>query len=74
MTQYATAVFENNRLSLLTPLKDIPEHSVVETTVEPVTRLSREELLAALEAVPVAEELADTIEKNRETPWPVEEF
>jgi len=74
MTQHATAVLENNNLSLITPLTGIPEHSIVRITVEQVSPPSKEKQLAMLRAVPVAQELADGIEEARRKQRKVEEF
>lgn len=74
MTITTTAIFENGVLKPTAPLTGIPEHSVVQVSVETITPVSTEEKLAALRAVPVAEELADAIEEGRKRPWRVEEF
>lgn len=76
-SQRVTAYFENGHLTPLTPLQGIPEHSVVNVTVDVKdnsARFSTEEQLAMLRAVPVAEELADAIEAGRTRAWNVEEF
>jgi len=74
MTKQATARVENNHLSLLTPLPGIPEHSIVRITIEQVSPPSKEDQLAMLRAVSVAEDLATAIETAREKPWQVDEF
>lgn len=74
MAQRTTAVFENGGLRLLKPLKGIPEHSVVGIIVDTVSPPSREDQLAMLLEVPVAEELADTIEAARQKKWTVKRF
>ena len=74
MIQKTTAVFENGHLTLTKPLHGIPEHSVVQVTVEQQNETTREARLAMLRRVPVCEGLADAIEEGRKRPWQVEEF
>ena len=74
MAQHTTAVFENGGLRLVKPLEGTPEHSVVELVVESVSPPPREDQLAMLRQVPVANELADAIEAGRGEKWNAEEF
>jgi len=62
MVQSTAAVFQNGVLKPLEPLEGIPDDTVVRITVETPVSLTREEILAILRAVPVAEELAAAIE------------
>lgn len=74
MVQSTTAIFENGSLKFLKPLQGIPEHAVVRVTVETVSPPSVQEQLDMLRAVPVAKELASSIETGRNQPWRVDEF
>ena len=65
MVQSTAAVFQKGVLKPLEPLEGIPEDTVVRITVETPVSLTREETLAILRAVPVAEELASVIEAGR---------
>jgi hypothetical protein len=74
MVVSTTAVFQKGILRPLAPLEGIAEDALVKITIETAVPLSTEQQLAMLRAVPVAEELAATIEAGRKTTWPVEEF
>ncbi len=74
MPQHTTAIFENGNLKLVNPLKGIPDHAVVKIVVENITPPSTEKQLAMLREVPIASELADIIEAERNKRWKVEEF
>jgi predicted DNA-binding antitoxin AbrB/MazE fold protein len=74
MSQYITAVYEKGAFRPTKPVRGIPERTRVKIRIEPTTVPSKKAQLAALEAVPVSEELARNIEEGRRRPWLVEEF
>lgn len=74
MTYTAQAVYENGSLKLLEPIPGIEEHALVNVTIQPASKLSKEALLAKLLAMPPCEDLADAIEEGRRRPWPIIEF
>ena len=74
MLQETTAIFEGGRLTPMTPLEGIPDHAVVRIAVDDLGAASREEQLAMLREVRVAEDLADAIEAGRAQAWHVDQF
>lgn len=74
MAQSTTAVFEDGAFRPIRPLKGIPEHATVRISVEAIAAMPKADQLALLAAVPVAEDLAASIEKERNRPWPIEEY
>lgn len=74
MSQHATARFEDGHFTPLEPLHGIPEHALVEISVDAVTPADTDQQLAMLRDVPVAPELADAIEAGRDMRWEVEKL
>ncbi|MEN6627671.1 MAG: hypothetical protein ABFD69_15710 [Candidatus Sumerlaeia bacterium] len=74
MTHSTTAIFEGGAFKPIKPIKGIPERSMVRLNVETITPHSKQEQLALLAAVPVAKDLAASIEEGRNRPWKVDEF
>lgn len=70
------AIFENGAFKPIKPVKGIPERTMVKINFEPVPARSKKEIQALLKAVPVpvAGDLAASIERGRKRPWRVEEF
>jgi hypothetical protein len=65
MTQSLMALYRDGMPRPLEPLTGVGEESVVRITVETSAHFDREEQLAMLRAVPVAEDLAAEIEAGR---------
>ncbi len=74
MSQQTAAIYEHGCLTPLTPLDGIPEHSMVRVTIESHIITSKDQQLALLQAVPVDNEFAESIEMGRKRPWIVNEF
>ena len=74
MRFHTTAVLENGHLTPVVPLQGLAEHSVVSLTIEDLPPHTRDEQLEMLRAVPVAEDLANAIEKGRQQTWTAPEY
>lgn len=69
MTHSTTAIYENGTFKPIKTVKGIPERTIVRINYEPEPTRSKEEIQALLKAVPVAKDLATSIERGKKRLW-----